>query len=294
MNFDNLGIKVGPVTFSYFGLLLIAAMIITGYVTHRAARRKGESPEPILDILTWALILGIVLARLFYVWNPPPSVSQFYDRRWYLTHPFDLQIGPLAVWSGGLGMAGALLGGVLGAAIILWRRKLDMRLWADLLTPGLLLGLAVAAWANIATHQMIGPPTNLPWGVRVILPPAPYDDFARYPADATRFHPTPAYLSLWALLTLGITLFARHRFTARLRRGDTFLLASAIYLPGLFLADFLRVDVNHGLLTLTGMQTLTLLALLPIIWLAVHRPESTPQPQPPGANSRAAPDTHKE
>lgn len=271
MSVDHLGIHLGPVTFSFFGLILLAALVAGGFWAYRTARREGENPEHVIDLLTWGSALGIVVARLFYVWNPPPFVSAFYDRRWYLTHPFDLQVGPLAIWSGGLGMAGALVGGVLGVVLALWRRKLDLPLWADILTPGALLGLAIAAWANGVHRQMYGPPTALPWGVSIASPAAPYNDYTLYPPGTTRFHPTPAYVSLWALVTLGVVLLAGRRFAARMQPGDRFLLAAVVYLPGLFLLDFLRVDVNRGLLGLTGMQSLALLALVALVWLGVRR-----------------------
>jgi phosphatidylglycerol:prolipoprotein diacylglycerol transferase len=261
MQITRYGVQIGLVTLSFFGLILITAMAVGWYVAQHEAKRRGQDAGLVVDVLTWGLILGVVVGRLFYILNPPPSVAVIYDRRWYLLHPFDLQVGPLAIWSGGLGMAGVLVGAVLGAVFVLRRRRADLRLWADILVKGLLAGLVVAPFANLVNEQMIGPPTTLPWGMTIQRRLPPYDDLALYPPD-TRFHPTPAYLSLWALATLVIIWWVERRWAARLRTGDLFLLATAIYASGLFAADFLRVDMSRSLLGLTGMQVLALLIVI--------------------------------
>ena len=261
------GVQIGPLTLSFFGLIVVAALAVGGGISWLEARRRGEDPAIVLDALTWGLLFGVIAARLFYVWNPPPSVAAYYDRRWYLTHLFDLQAGPLAIWSGGLGMAGALAGGLLGVYLWLRRRRVDVWRWADILTPGALAGLTISAWANLVNRQMYGPPTDLPWGMVIAHPVPPYDV---YP-PGTRFHPTPAYLSLWALIVLGIVWGVRLRWKERLRQGELSLLATLLYTPGLFLADFLRVDVNHGLLGLTGTQALALLLFGGAGWLLWRR-----------------------
>ncbi len=268
MSFTPFGIHLGPLTLSYFGLILLLAMAVGGVISYRRARARGQDPELVIDALTWGLIGAVILARLFYIWNPPPSVAELYSRRWYLTHPFDLQVGPLAIWSGGFGPAGALLGGLLGVFIFLKRRGVDIWLWADILTPGSLAGLAIACLANIVNQQMYGPPTSLPWGIAVLSPVPPYNDLNLYPAG-TRFHPTPAYLSLWSLAVLGIVVWVESR--RGLQPGDLFLLAALIFLPGLFVADFLRLDLSRSLFGLSGVQVMAVLLLIGGLWIGLRR-----------------------
>ena len=258
MSFERFGIHIGPVTVSYFGLILVAGMVVGGYLSYREAKKQREQTEYVLDVMTWALVAGVVVSRLFYIFNPPPSVAALHNTRWYLTHPFDLQAGPLAIWSGGLSVSGALFGGLLGAVVCLYRRNADLWKWAGILAPGALLGLAIAGWANIVNQQLYGPPTTLPWGMRVTRLVPPYNTTEYYQA---RFHPTPAYLSLWALASFGALLWMRHRYPRQLQKGDVFLLALAFYLPGLFLADFLRVDMPTVVFGLTGLQVLAIVGM---------------------------------
>ncbi len=264
MQITQPALHLGPLTVTWFSLIAIVSMVIGGVVTGWAARRRGEDPIIVFDLLGWMLVLGVVLARLFYVLNPPPSVAALYSREWYLAHPLDLQIGPLAVWSGGLSMAGMLVGAALGALLVIRRHRLDGWLWADIVVLGLLLILIIGPWGSLLAGQMIGPPTSMPWGVVIDHPPSPYDNTSSYP-PGTLFHPTPAYLSLWALLVEGGMWGLNKCYATRFQKGDTFLSVSLLYGIGLFLADFLRVDVSRVILGLSGLQ---ILALAIILWAA--------------------------
>lgn len=273
MSLEPRGIQLGPVIIGYFGLILIAAMAAGAMIAYRRVRQHGQDPDLLWDLLTWGLVAGIVIGRLFFIWNPPPSVEAIADRRWYLTHPFDLAIGPLAIWSGGFGTAGALLGALFGAWIVLRRKHVDAWLWADIVAPGALVGIAIASFANIANQQMYGPPTTLPWGIPISGPVAPYNALS----PETRFHPTPIYVAVWSLVTLGITLWIEAR--RRLPKGALFVVSALILMPGLFLADFLRADVARPMLGLSGMQLLAMMLFAAAAVVLVRRRRVLPAGQ---------------
>lgn len=257
------GLRLGVLTISFFGLILLLAVLAAVVISWREARRQGQQPQVLLDVLFWALLAGLVVGRLVYVLAPPPSVAQIYSRAWYFSHLLDLQLGPLAVWSGGLNRAGIAVGVGLGALVSLRRRGCDLRAWADTLAPGMLAALAIAPWANVANEQLFGPPTRLPWGVALARRVIPYTDLTLYP-PGTRFHPTPAYVSLWVLGAAVVWLALHRRLASRLRPGEAFLLAAGLTAPGFFLADFLRADVTRPLLGLSFLQWLSLLVLLAV------------------------------
>jgi phosphatidylglycerol:prolipoprotein diacylglycerol transferase len=272
MTFDRFAINIGPVAIRYFGLILIVGMVAGGYLATREARRRGENPDHVLDALTWGLIGGLIGARLLHVLNPPPSMQvQGLTAGWYLAHPFDLQQGPFAIWNGGLSAIGALLGGMLAVGIFLRRNKLSVWVWADILIFGLLLGAAIASWGNIVNQQLYGPPTSVPWGMRVIaerrLPP--YTDLTVWPLSVG-FHPTPAYQSLWGLATLGTLWLIENRRGERLAEGDLCLLGALIYLPGLFALDFLRLD-NSRVLAGLSLEQVVVVALFGLALYAFIR-----------------------
>jgi phosphatidylglycerol:prolipoprotein diacylglycerol transferase len=216
------------------------------------------------------LFFCIVLARLFYILNPPPSVSFLYSRTWYLSHPFDLQIGPLAVWSGGLDSAGALIGAVFGSVLVLRRRGLDFWLWGDILTPGMLVVLTMAPWGNLLSGQMLGAPTNLPWGVATQYPLFMKGTTQLYPEN-THFHPVPAYISIVASVMLLVVLVLQSRITIQWARGTLFLSVSMLCLVFLFFSEWLRIDTNQVIIGLTVMQILSLLLFISLGILSMQR-----------------------
>lgn len=281
MQITPFALQLGPLTLTFFSLMTTLAVVACAVVTGWVARRRGQDPVLVFDLLGWMLVLGVVFARLFYVLNPPPSVAALYSREWYLAHPLDLQIGPLAAWSGGLSMTGMLVGALLGALAVFRRQRLDGWLWADVAVPGLLLLLIIGPWGNLLMGQMIGPPTGLPWGVVIDHPPPPYNDAILY-SPGMPFHPTPAYLSIWALLVGGGAWGLNRRYASRWQKGDTFLTVSLLYSVGLFLADFLRVDVSRFFLGLSGMQSvgLVMFACCAAMMVRRHRSSKTARSTP--------------
>ena len=244
-------------------LVVVAALagVIAGWIS---ARRAGKEPVIVVDAGTAALVMGLIVGRIFYIVTPPPSAAPFYTRAWYFSHPLDLLAGPVAIWNGGLGPAGALVGAAIGALIVLREKGVDVWEWADILLPGALTAAILLPWANVLEGQMLGPATSLPWGIS---------------AGGQMVQPTPAYVSLWALLVAAGALVARRRgIGAGWAAGTWSAVCWAALLAGLFLADLLRSDASRPLLGLSGMQILCILAeigLAALLWRRLGTPPGT-------------------
>ena len=128
--FDSLQIR-------YYGLIIVFAMLVAAFAAARLAKRAGHDPEHVWGGLTWAIIPGIIFARLWFVLFPSQSVVEAgRDTAWFLQNITDLQNGPLAIWSGGLSIFGAVLGGLLGAYLYVRRNKLPLGFWLDIAAVG--------------------------------------------------------------------------------------------------------------------------------------------------------------
>ena len=104
----------------YYGIIIVLAMLVAATVAARLAKRTGKDPDHIWGALTWAIIPAIVLARLWFVIFPPAAtVAQGMDFAWFMQNIGNLENGPLAIWSGGLSIFGAVLGGLVGAYLYL-------------------------------------------------------------------------------------------------------------------------------------------------------------------------------
>jgi len=228
------------------------------FLAEREARRRGLDGELVWDILIYVLIAGIIGARIWHILTPPPSmVEQGITFKYYLTHPLD------ALWirKGGLGIPGAVIGGVLGLYWFCRRRKQNFAIWTDIAAPALALGQAIGRWGNFTNQELYGAPTSLPWGIKISFPTG-------YPPE-TRFHPLFLYESVWNLANMFLLLWLGRRFADRLKPGDLFLVYLIVYPVGRFFLEFLRLDASrvYGInINQTIMLVVALLAGGVLFW----------------------------
>ena len=232
--FDAYGIHLGPLYFRYYGMLIMAGAVAGTFVTRHMLSKRQKDPDLVWDGLIWALVFGIIGARLYHIFTPSKSlIEQGFTTAYYLTHPLDM----MTTWKGGLGMPGAILGGVVGLYIFARRRKLSFLELLDAASPAIAIGQAIGRWGNFVNQELYGPPTDLPWGI----PIRPENRMAGY-AAFERFHPLFLYESLWNLLNAGLLYFLWKRHGDRLKSGDLFLVYLMVYPLGRFLLEFIRLD----------------------------------------------------
>lgn len=234
---DPILIQIGPLAIRWYGVLMIAGIFAATAVAARYVAWKGENPDPVWDMLLWVLIPGLIGARLYYVFIQSPRGPSGLER--YLADPWAI----VRVWEGGLHIFGGFLFGAAALLIYARARRLNLPVYLDGAGLGLPLGQAIARNANFINQELYGPPTTLPWGLRIDsqhrIPP--YNDLNTYPESA-RFHPLFLYESLWNLVGFALLLGIARRFADRLKPGDLALLYLIWYPLGRFCIEFLRTD----------------------------------------------------
>jgi len=256
------GFNIGPLTIRYYGIILMLGAVAGAYLADREARRRKINPEIIWDALIWVIIGGIIGARLWHVFTPPPSmIEQGLTVRFYLTHPLDI----LAVWKGGLGIPGAVIGGGIALYWFSRRRKISFAILADIAAPALALGQAIGRWGNFVNQELYGAPSNLPWAITI-------DPAYRLPQyqDVATYHPVFLYESLWNLINMAGLLWIGRRFQNRLQPGDVFLSYLIGYPVGRFFLEFLRLDSSQ-IGGVNANQTFMVLVALTATALLVRR-----------------------
>jgi len=216
---------IGPFALSYHGLLIALGIAVGTWLTGRELAKKGYDGALALGSLFLVVPLGLVGARLYHVLTE-------YHR--YTRNPFPKV---LEGWEGGLGIYGAVAGGFLGLLLFSWYRGITPLALADAAAPGLVLGQAIGRWGNYFNQELFGRPSDLPWAIGI----APENRPTEF-ADATSFHPTFLYESLWDVLVCLALLWVARRFSERLKDGDVFVLYASLYSVGRFLVETLRID----------------------------------------------------
>ena len=268
-----MGFEIGPLTIRYYGIIVMLGAIAAAWLASREARRRGENSELVWDGLVWALIGGIIGARIWHILTPPASMIEVgITTRFYLTHPLDA----LAIWNGGLGIPGAVIGGVFALYLFTRNKKLNFAVWMDIVAPSLALGQAIGRWGNYFNQELYGQPTSLPWGIQI-------DPQYRLPGyeDLATYHPLFLYESLWCLGIVALLLWLGRRFQDRLLDGDLFLIYLIAYPLGRFLFEFLRLDPSRiGGININQMVMLAvaLLSAIGLVWRHVRQGKSAAEP----------------
>jgi phosphatidylglycerol:prolipoprotein diacylglycerol transferase len=230
-------VEFGPFALRWYGLLMAIAIIVGAQIASWEIQRRGQKSDDFWDMLLWVLIPAFIGARLYYVFIQSPRTPEGIGR--YLANPIEI----LQIWSGGIHIFGAFIAGGIALWLFTRIRHLPLLIYLDAIALGLPLAQAIGRWGNFINQELYGPPTTLPWGLRIDpehrIPP--YNNLATYPASL-RFHPLFLYESIWNLIGFGFLLWISRRFNHQLQDGDIALLYLIWYPLGRFFIEFLRTD----------------------------------------------------
>jgi len=251
----------------WYGIITVTCILIGCVVATAEAKRRGQNPDHVWNGLILVIIFGLIGARLYHVISSPQGLMRGFE--YYRQHPVEI----LMIRQGGLGIFGAIAGGVLAVFVYARWQKLSFPTWLDVAAPALALGQAIGRWGNFFNQELYGYPTTVPWGIpidlRYRLP-----QYANLP-ESTRFHPTFLYESIWNLLVFLILVYVGRRFADRLLTGDVFLLYCVLYPLGRFFIEFQRPDA-WMMGPLAAAQVLSLLILAAAILIMVYRHRRPP------------------
>ncbi len=263
------GFQLGPLFIRFYGIILMLGAVAGGWLATIEIKRRGQDPEVVWDLLVYLIIGGVIGARLWHIFTPPPSsIAQGFTTQYYLTHPLDA----IAIWKGGLGIPGTILGGLVAMWIYTRGHKgIGFWDWADIAGPSLALGQAIGRWGNFFNQELYGAPTNLPWKIYI-------DPAHRLPGfeSVAYYHPLFAYESLLNLANMLLLLWLMRRYRSSLRKGDIFNVYLIAYPLIRFSLDFLRLDASQVMsinINQTLMAVVGIAAIIVLIWR--HRPGST-------------------
>ena len=137
---------------SSFGFMVGLGVLVGAWVNHMRRERLGLTGYQLQDALVWALIVGVVGARLLYVLLNVPRYTQM---------PGEI----LNFREGGISWYGALAGGLLGLWV--YCRKQGVRLGPvlDTFAPSLLVAHAIGRALSpqrLLLRQAVGRPLGHP------------------------------------------------------------------------------------------------------------------------------------
>jgi len=144
-------------TVKSWGVMVVIGFLAAMWVMRRMIRRVGENPDWVSNAALYALIAGVIGARIFYVVH---HFDQFRGRL----------LSTLAIWEGGVEFRGGVLAALAVLCIYLITQKRSLLLYFDILAVGLMVGLGFGRIGCFFSGCCYGKQTTAPCGIRF-----PYD-----------------------------------------------------------------------------------------------------------------------
>lgn len=176
--------RIGPLPIRWYSLGWLLAFAIGFHLVRWMYRKEGK-PEADLETVLLYMILGAIIgARLGHCF--------FYRPDYYLSHPLEI----VAFWKGFRGLAshgGAI--GILTSLYIFSRRHPNQPyLWlVDRVVGPTALGGFFIRMGNLMNSEILGLPTDVPWGMTFVR----IDAIPRHPAQ---LYEALSYLLIFFLL----------------------------------------------------------------------------------------------
>jgi phosphatidylglycerol:prolipoprotein diacylglycerol transferase len=222
----SLGIafQIGSIRVAWYGIFIAIGVLSAVLVAAWEAKKRNESFDHLVNMLLLILPLGIIGARLYHVID---KWSEIYSK-----DP-SLIIGGM-----GLGIFGAVIGGIIGLVIYTKWKKLSTLRWLDICAPGVILAQAIGRWGNYFNQELYGYPSNLPWAI-YISPENRIEGYTSY----EYFHPLFLYESILDVLGFLLLIFVSRKYGKKLLDGEIFSLYIVYYGIVRFILEQFKINV---------------------------------------------------
>lgn len=259
-------IKIGGFTITGYGIMMMVAFLLAGWLYSLELKRTSRDPGLAWDAVVAAVVGGIVGAKIYYA----------------------LLVGDVAALfsRGGLVWYGGFLGGVIGVSLLLWWKKQAIWPQADLVAPALAAGYAAGRVGCFLVGDDYGVPSDVPWAMkfpqgsppttaRVLQNEFGVDIPAGTPPDAVlAVHPTQIYEVLIAAAIFALLWRARKHGH---RPGWLFGIFLALMGMERIFVEIFRAKDDRFFGPFTLAQTISLVMIAVGAWLFAGRrqnPES--------------------
>ena len=235
-------------TLHWYGTIIAIGFLLAYIYASKRSKQFGLTQDNLLDMLLCAVPAAVIGARLYYVIF---NYSLYKDNFWDI----------FKIWSGGLAIYGAIIGGAIAVIIYCKVKKTSIGAYFDIGALGLLIGQTVGRWGNFLNREAFGGETEI--FCRMGLTDAS--------GNTIYVHPTFLYESVWNLLGL-LLLHLFSKSSKRRYDGQVFAMYVAWYGFGRVLIEGLRTDslylFNTGLRVSQVLGGLSVLAA--VVYLAVN------------------------
>ena len=256
---DPVAISIGPIKIYWYGIIIALAMLIGISLATKEAQKLGLEEDTMVDMALWAIPIGFIGARLYYV---------LFKWDYYIQNPSEI----IAIWNGGIAIYGGLIAGGLAVYWFARRKKMTLTLLLDILAPSVLLAQSIGRWGNFINQEAHGGAVSRQFLETLYLPEFIIEQMN---INGIYYHPTFLYESLWSLLGFILLIILRNQ-KGLLRRGEVALSYVIWYSFGRFFIEGMRTDSLWIGDIMRVSQVLSLVLFISAIILLVYRRRDYP------------------
>ena len=260
IEFPNLGIHLENVgktltifhfDIAYYGIVIGLGILAGLLMAMQVAKNTKQNPEDYIDLVMFAVVFGIIGARIYYVVF---SWDMYKDD---ILSVFNIREGGLAIYGG-------VIAAVITVFVFAHVRKMSAPLLLDTAVFGLVTGQMIGRWGNFFNREAFGEYTDNLFAMRLPLDAVRASDVTEKMkthmetvngVDYIQVHPTYLYESLWCMMVLIIMLLYRKH---KKFDGEVFLVYLLGYGLGRVWIEGLRTD--QLLLPVVGLPVSQILA----------------------------------
>lgn len=196
---DRIAFSIGSIDIYWYAVIIATGFLLALAFVFKNCKRFGVDSDRAIDVIFFAMILGIIGARAYYV-----------AFQWDMYKDNLMEI--FNVRGGGLGFYGGIIGGAIGLFIGCKLRGQKILPFLDLAGGAVLIGQGIGRWGNFVNSEAFGCNTTLPWGMTspkiVSYIERHSEEVMGAVMDPTLpVHPTFFYESLWCAIGLIVFCF---------------------------------------------------------------------------------------
>lgn len=225
MSIDPVAFKLGPFSVAWYGIIIVTGMLLSISLIIKEAEKRDLTEEFIVDTAFWAIPIGIIGARIYYV---------LFELDVYLQDPIRI----FYIWEGGIAIYGGIIAGLLVIYYQTRKENIPSLLLTDILAPYILLGQGIGRWGNFINQEAHGGEVSRQFLENLLLP-----DFIieQMHIQGAYYHPTFLYESIWNIIGTFVIIAIRKK-EKFLLRGETTAAYLIWYGTGRFFIEAMRTD----------------------------------------------------
>lgn len=245
---------LGPIQVKWYGILMATGVLVATLMAINEGKKRQIMPDDFIDFLLWAVPIGFIGARIYYV---------VFEWGYFSQHPDQI----IAIWNGGIAIYGGLIAGLIVLLVFCHQRMLPPFLMLDIIAPGVMAAQVIARWGNFMNQEAHGAKTTLSFLESLHLP---HFIIQQMYINGSYYQPT--YLYELALNLIGLILILSLRHKKHLfKRGEIFLSYVIWYSAVRFFVEGMRTDSLYIANTIRVSQALSLILFFGAIILWIYR-----------------------